>query len=57
MATRHLVYNTRSQLENKKLRLTRLKTKVLVWQVEKLKEQHQTRNHNDLERGKLLYRF
>lgn len=48
-----MAMDTRSQLENKKLCLTRLKAKVLVWQVEQLKEQQQNqwRNHNELDRG------
>jgi len=48
-----LVMDTRSQLENKKLCLSRLQEKVLVWQTEQLMEQQQNQwqNHYELARG------
>lgn len=48
-----LVMDTRSQLENKKLCLSRLQEKVLVWQAEQLMEQQQNQwqNHYELARG------
>lgn len=48
-----LAMDSRSQLENKKLCLERLKEKVLGWQTEQLlqKQQQQWQEHNVLERG------
>jgi peptide chain release factor len=48
-----MAMDTRSQLENKKLCLARLESKILVWQTEQLMEQQQShwQEHNALERG------
>lgn len=48
-----LAMDSRSQLENKKLCLARLTSKVLVWQTEQLlkQQQHQWLQHQTLERG------
>jgi peptide chain release factor len=48
-----LAMDTRSQLENKKLCLTRLEAKVLLWQTEQLMAQkkNQWQEHNVLKRG------
>jgi peptide chain release factor len=48
-----LAMDTRSQLENKKLCLARLESKILIWQTEQLMEQQQSQwqEHNVLERG------
>lgn len=48
-----MAMDTRSQLENKKLCLARLETKVMVWQTEQMMAQQQSRwqEHNALERG------
>lgn len=50
---RVLASDSRSQLENKKLCLERLKAKVLAWQTDKLvaRQQKQWTEHNVLERG------
>lgn len=48
-----MAMDTRSQLENKKLCLARLQTKVMLWQTEQLlaQQQQQWMQHNMLERG------
>ncbi|QKJ31975.1 peptide chain release factor H [Mucilaginibacter mali] len=48
-----LAMDSRSQLENKKLCLERLQTKVMLWQTEQLMEQQQNRwmEHHNLQRG------
>lgn len=48
-----IAMDTRSQLENKKLCLTRLEAKIIVWQTEQLiaQQQNQWQEHNALERG------
>jgi len=48
-----MAMDTRSQLENKKLCLSRLQAKVLLWQTEKVMEnqQSQWKQHSELERG------
>jgi peptide chain release factor len=48
-----MAMDTRSQLENKKLCLARLESKILVWQTGQLMEQQQNQwqEHNELERG------
>src|ERR1700744_3343632 len=51
-----MAMDTRSQLENKKLCLARLETKIMVWQTEQLiaPQQSQWQEHNALELGKLV---
>jgi len=48
-----LVMDSRSQLQNKKLCIERLKTKITIWQTEQFLMQQQTQwqEHNELERG------
>lgn len=51
-----LASDSRSQLENKKLCLERLKAKVLAWQTDKaiIRQQKQWQEHNVLERGNAI---
>lgn len=48
-----MAMDTRSQLENKKLCLSRLEAKFMLWQTEQLlvQQQSQWQEHNELERG------
>jgi peptide chain release factor len=48
-----MVMDTRSQLENKKLCMSRLEAKLLIWQTEQLmeREHNHWQEHNALERG------